>query len=414
MSLRIASLAVVCALASLTVVAADPPAVQPFYLRDGDRVVFYGDSITEQANYTRPIDLYVCTRCPNLHVSFINSGWSGDRAWGGDGGMLEERLNRDVIAHRPTVVTVMLGMNDGYYTNFDAKGLAAFDERIEFLTATLRRELLEVRITLIGASPYDNITSGELPEWEREIEGGYNSVVARYSQAMRKFAARHDLAFVDMNAPLVAALQKLQAEEPSLARELIPDRIHPGPAAGLLMAARILNTWNAPVREHVTHITMQGAVGSTARVRQELPLPFPIDTSDPLTKNIAASVPEMSVFGADKLRVTGLQFETARVELDGSDLGEFSRSELQFGVNLSPANSILDKRAAQLADLAVLADQLQFTRWRQLSVEMGNKRSQSLQAMHDDLVTIETQLREVIRRLAQPASQVIQITGIDE
>ena len=108
------------------------------------------------------------TRCPQLNVSFINSGWAGDRAWGGDGGMLEERLQRDVIAHRPTVVTVMLGMNDGYYTDFDDDGLQAFEERLETLITTLQRELPGVRITLIGSSPYDNVTPGEQPDWERD------------------------------------------------------------------------------------------------------------------------------------------------------------------------------------------------------------------------------------------------------
>ncbi|HAF21319.1 MAG TPA: GDSL family lipase, partial [Blastocatellia bacterium] len=35
-----------------------------FYLKDGDRVVFYGDSITEQRLYTAYIQQYVYLRYP--------------------------------------------------------------------------------------------------------------------------------------------------------------------------------------------------------------------------------------------------------------------------------------------------------------------------------------------------------------
>ena len=86
-----------------------------FYLRDGDRVVFYGDSITDQRLYTVLTEDFIVTRYPKLNVTFIHSGWGGDRVSGGGGGPIQVRLQRDVIAYRPTVMTVMLGMNDGQY-----------------------------------------------------------------------------------------------------------------------------------------------------------------------------------------------------------------------------------------------------------------------------------------------------------
>jgi lysophospholipase L1-like esterase len=86
-----------------------------FALRDGDRVLFYGDSITEQRLYTTFVEEYVTTRFPRLRIRFIPAGWAGDRVSGGAGGCVDERLRRDVIAEKPTVVTIMLGMNDGGY-----------------------------------------------------------------------------------------------------------------------------------------------------------------------------------------------------------------------------------------------------------------------------------------------------------
>ena len=36
---------------------------------------------------------------------------------GGGGGPIDLRLQRDVLSYHPTVMTIMLGMNDGRYTN---------------------------------------------------------------------------------------------------------------------------------------------------------------------------------------------------------------------------------------------------------------------------------------------------------
>src|SRR5579863_7717992 len=80
-----------------------------FYLKSGDRVVFYGDSITDQRLYTTFIETFVVTRFPSLDVTFTHSGWGGDRVDGGGGGPIDLRLERDVFPYRPTVVTIMLG-----------------------------------------------------------------------------------------------------------------------------------------------------------------------------------------------------------------------------------------------------------------------------------------------------------------
>src|SRR5437667_9643099 len=92
-----------------------------FALKDGDRVVFYGDSITDQRLYTTFTETYVITRFPKLDVTFVHSGWGGDRVTGGAGGPIDVRLRRDVVAYKPTALTIMLGMNDGSYRAFDQK-----------------------------------------------------------------------------------------------------------------------------------------------------------------------------------------------------------------------------------------------------------------------------------------------------
>ncbi|MFL6466085.1 MAG: GDSL family lipase, partial [Bryobacteraceae bacterium] len=46
-----------------------------FYLKNGDRVVFYGDSITDQRLYTTFVEDYVVTRFPRRNIRFVHSGW---------------------------------------------------------------------------------------------------------------------------------------------------------------------------------------------------------------------------------------------------------------------------------------------------------------------------------------------------
>src|ERR1700720_2506774 len=103
----------------LVAAASSAATAQDFFLKNGDTVVFYGDSITDQRLYTTFAETYVVTRFPELRVEFVHSGWGGDRVSGGGGGPIDLRLRRDVIPFRPTVMTIMLGMNDGRYRAYD-------------------------------------------------------------------------------------------------------------------------------------------------------------------------------------------------------------------------------------------------------------------------------------------------------
>src|SRR5215211_7723135 len=76
-------------------------------LRDGDTVVFLGDSITAARTYGKIIEDYTLLRFPERKVRFLNAGWGGDTAAGG-----LKRLERDVFALGATVLTVAYGVND--------------------------------------------------------------------------------------------------------------------------------------------------------------------------------------------------------------------------------------------------------------------------------------------------------------
>src|ERR1043165_8755371 len=86
-----------------------------FALRDGDTVVFLGDSITAARTYGKIIENYTLLRFPDRKVRFVNAGRGGDTAAGG-----LARLERDVFARGATVLTVAYGINDiGWGTRAD-------------------------------------------------------------------------------------------------------------------------------------------------------------------------------------------------------------------------------------------------------------------------------------------------------
>ncbi|MCX7420666.1 MAG: SGNH/GDSL hydrolase family protein [Planctomycetia bacterium] len=90
-----------------------------FALRDGDTVVFLGDSLTAARTYGKYIENYTLLRYPDRKIRFINSGKGGDTA---DGSL--QRIERDVFAHKPTVLFVMFGTNDigwGVYADDEHK-----------------------------------------------------------------------------------------------------------------------------------------------------------------------------------------------------------------------------------------------------------------------------------------------------
>ena len=220
---------------SLSVVAtlAQAQAQTDFHLKSGDRVVFYGDSITDQRLYTTFAETFVVTRFPKLDVQFTHSGWGGDTVNGGGGGGIDTRLQRDVFAYKPTVMTIMLGMNDGSYRAFEQRIFDTYSKGYEKIIAAVKQNVPGIRLTLLQPSPFDDVTQPP------KFEGGYNAVLVRYGQFVKELAGRENLGVADLNTAVVAALEKARATDADTAKKIIADRVHPGSAGQLLMAAEL-------------------------------------------------------------------------------------------------------------------------------------------------------------------------------
>jgi lysophospholipase L1-like esterase len=330
-------------------VRAQQPAAKPaeFSIVDGDRVVFYGDSITEQRLYTIDIENFILTRHPDRKVAFFHSGVGGDKVSGGKYGPIDLRLQRDVFEYKPTVVTIMLGMNDGFYRAFDPDIFESYKQGYIYLVGAIQKQLPGARITLIKPSPFDDVTRPET------MAGGYNKVLQRFGAFIGGLVLETHTNIADLNAPVVQVLANAKEKNSALDTLLIPDRIHPGPAIHWVMAESVLKSWSAS--PEVTTVHIEGGANATAdaantdvtdlaktgnrllwtQTDRALPLPLgPLD-ADPLMDLTLASGDMVRALDMETLRVTELAPGKYRLRIDDREVGSFSAEQLTAGVNLA-------------------------------------------------------------------------------
>jgi lysophospholipase L1-like esterase len=331
-----------------------------FAIVDGDRVVFYGDSITAQRLYTTDIETFVLTRFPDRQVSFFHSGVGGDKISGGKDGPIDLRLRRDVLDHKPTVVTIMLGMNDGFYRAFDPDIFESYKTGYISIVDAIQKKFPQVRLTLIKPSPFDDVTRPET------LAGGYNKVLQRFGVFVGELAAEKRTGEADLNAPVVGVLESVKAKNSPLDTLLIPDRIHPGPAIHWVMAENILKSWGA--KPEVTFVHIDAGTKSAAQVSntevselttnenrfrwtqidKALPLPIgPLDT-DPLMRLTLSSSDLISALDMETLRVTALPAGSYRLRIDGKEIGGFTAEQLAAGINLALLETPMLEQSRQL------------------------------------------------------------------
>ncbi len=390
---------------------ADQAPQHNFFLKSGDRVVFYGDSITDQRLYTTFVETYVVTRFPQLNVSFVHSGWGGDRVTGGGGGPIDLRLHRDVIAYKPTVMTVMLGMNDASYRAYDAQVFNTYSEGYKHIVEAVKAALPGIRITVIQPSSFDDVTRPP------QFAGGYNAVLIRYGEFVRQLSERESLTVADLNTPVVACLEKAKAADPELAQKIVPDRVHPGPGGHLIMAEALLEAWNAPATvsaveidaatERVVHadnatLTDLKGVGGLAWTEVDRALPMPIDLKDPAIGLAIRSSNFVQALDQEPLKVTGLIATRYALKIDGEEVGTFSKEQLAEGINLAVLPTPMAKQAMAAHELTLKHNNVHFARWRNVQVPLQGDPSPHQQAAIETLDKLEADLVGEQHAAAQP------------
>lgn len=388
----------------------------PFFLKDGDRVVFYGDSITDQRLYTTYIETYCLTRFPKKNFTFIHSGWGGDRVTGGGGGPIDLRLKRDVLIYKPTVVTICLGMNDGSYGPFKQNIYDTYVNGYRHIIETLLKELPGVRLTLLTAPAYDDVTRNP------NFPGGYNSTLVTLGEAVRQLGQEYNLSVADTNAPLVAALNRAETADAPSAAKIIQDRVHPGPGGHLVMASAVLKAWNAPstvadieidaaadkvVRQDNTRISnlkVTGDAVSFTHLDNSLPWAFDRDPERNADVKLTLAVTDIEAqFNRNVLKITGLKAAHYQVSVDGKAVGTVDATALAAGLDLAGIPGLpTNQQAALVLGLTRKHNDLHFRRWRQVQLTNGRKGLDDVPAdVQQQLTALDAAEGDAIKELHQ-------------
>ena len=379
-------------------------------------MVFYGDSITDQKMYTVLVETYVRTRFPKLDVKFVHSGWGGDTVNGGGGGGIDERLKRDVIRYKPTVMTIMLGMNDGRYRAFDQTIFDTYAEGYEHMLDVMKRVSPDLRLTLIQPSPYDDVTR------PAGFAGGYNGVLLRFSGYLKELAEKRGAAVADLNDPLVKVLEKAMSIDEKGAQAIVPDRVHPGWGGHLIMGEALLKAWNAPsvvtsveidaksgqllssARTAVMDVKSDAAGYKWKQMDEALPMPLPTPSTLPGLMLAVKSSDFAESMNRQMLCLKGAKAGNYVLKINGTKVGEFTAAQLETGINLAELETPMMKQAREVFNLTVKRTNIHNLRWRQLEVPMGSDNLGTLPAILDSLNSLRDELEVRQVAAAQPAA----------
>jgi lysophospholipase L1-like esterase len=179
-------------LSLLSFLVAQAPAPKPFEFKDGDRVVWIGNTFVEREQRYGDWEAALIAANADKKITVRNLGWSGDTVFGDARAAFDnaskgfERLVSLTLELKPTVIFVAYGNNEA----FEGKeGLEKFEKGLEKLLDALKPA--NARIVLFTPMPYEG-TSHLLDA------NGHNQRLTPYADIIRKVANTRKLYLADL------------------------------------------------------------------------------------------------------------------------------------------------------------------------------------------------------------------------
>ena len=323
----------------------------PFNPKHGEVVVFLGDSITHQCQYTQYVEDFFFTRYPDRRITFHNAGVSGDKA-----ADALVRFDEDVASYKPDYVTVLLGMNDGKYEDYNAETFSEYESGMS--------QLID-RIGAIGAKPIvlspTMFDHGQVKRrkddetWRfrsREFSPKYNALMAFYGGWLLEESASRDLPYVNLWGPLNEHTIAARRGDPAFT--LVGDAIHPQGAGQMVMAFELLSQLGVekssassivitlrgdhPSSRHVDDLTFDAESKELSFTHTASSLPWvvpddktalPLKWDLPTDARVGYAITKAGhKLSADRLKVVGLPSGQYEVSIDERPIGTWSNVAL--------------------------------------------------------------------------------------
>lgn len=313
---------------------------EDFAIRDGDTVVFLGDSITAARTYGKTIENYTLLRYPNRKMRFINSGWGGDTAAGG-----VKRLDRDVFRHHASVLIVAYGVNDiGWGVRADAEHEKIYLDAIDTIIQRCREN--KVRLFLCSAA-----ITAEDPD---QAEKGFLQQMCDKGLAKAKASG---MGVIDLQREMRKVQRKVLAWNKALkdgkGKESLhaADGVHLNELGHLAMAWAILKGLGAPadvssasIDAKTSKVAQTGCDVTHVDTKPESVTFTRLDDGLPLNQGIFFAlnyrfVPIFDELNRYMLKITGLVEGKYDVLAGGRKVGSWTDKQLAAGINICSATA---------------------------------------------------------------------------
>ncbi|MBI1322942.1 hypothetical protein GC170_07125 [bacterium] len=210
-----------------------------------ERIVFFGDSITQGGAYVAHLETLLRLRFPASAIEIHNHGISSEtisgtsepdhdprRPWA------HERFARDVAEWHPTLLFSCFGMNDGNYHPFEEDRFSKYVEGVNRLIERAKGEARVQRLILCTPPPFDPYQrkNGD----PKAVHYGYKYPAVNYDDTLGRYAQwllslrEQGQTVADLHGPMNRHLAKRREQRVSFT--LMPDAVHPDATGHAVMA----------------------------------------------------------------------------------------------------------------------------------------------------------------------------------
>lgn len=202
------------------------------------RIVFLGDSITQAGagpkGYVSLVRQAIEKDHPHAKIEIIGAGISGNRVPD-----LEKRLERDVLAKKPNIVVIYIGINDVWHSQ-NGRGTSAedFEQGLRRIIAALQQQ--HAKAILCTASVIGEKHDGSNP---------LDKMLDQYCQISRKVAAETKCPLIDLRQAFLAHLKEHNAMNADK-NILTTDGVHLNDAGNEFVAKQMLKALQTSGHSH--------------------------------------------------------------------------------------------------------------------------------------------------------------------
>ncbi len=200
-------------------------------LKPQDRVVFLGDSITqagaEPGGYVTLVREAIAKQRPKDGIEVIGAGISGNRVPD-----LEARLQADVLAKKPSVVVIYIGINDVWHsTSGNGTKREDYDAGLRRIVSSLQKA--GSRVVLCTPSVIGERHDGTNP---------LDNMLDEYCSISRQVATDAGAEMLDLRAAFLSHLEQINSENQDQGL-LTGDKVHLNPEGNRFVADLILKSF---------------------------------------------------------------------------------------------------------------------------------------------------------------------------